>query len=86
LKFKRFFSRFFSLKGWTVSALREAPCRRTTEPETHLVYTLGKLDDILNWCYENGKHVGNVDEFEGPEIWEFLELVWQTMEERLLTY
>jgi L-serine dehydratase len=85
LKFEAFSADSSLLKEWTVYSIGGgALADDTTEPETHLVYPLGKLDDILNWCNENGKQLWEyVDEFEGPEIWEFLELVWQTMEEAI---
>ena len=48
--------------------------------EVDAVYPLTTMDDILNWCNENGKQLWEyVEEYEGPEIWEFLEEIWMAM-------
>lgn len=44
------------------------------------VYDLNKLGDIQKWCYENGRSFWEyVEKCEGKEIWDFLDVVWQTM-------
>lgn len=44
------------------------------------IYPLTTLSDILEWCQENGKSFWEyVEECEGPEIWDYLEEVWQVM-------
>lgn len=44
------------------------------------VYNLNKLGDIQTWCYENGRSFWEyVEKCEGKEIWDFLDVVWQTM-------
>ncbi|MCG8579215.1 MAG: L-serine ammonia-lyase [Bacteroidales bacterium] len=51
-----------------------------TQEETKAVYELTKLDDILKWCDNNGKHLWEyVEDVEGPEIWPYLEKVWKVM-------
>ena len=48
--------------------------------EVDAVYPLTTMDDILNWCNENGKQLWEyVEDYEGPEIWEFLEEIWMAM-------
>lgn len=44
------------------------------------IYPLTTLDDILIWCNENGKQLWEyVAEYEGAEIWDFLEEIWLAM-------
>lgn len=50
------------------------------QTETPEVYDLDHLADIKNWCERHGMSYWEyVDTREGPEIWEYLELVWHTM-------
>lgn len=50
------------------------------QTETPEVYDLDHLADIKNWCEQHGMSYWEyVDTCEGPEIWEYLELVWHTM-------
>ncbi|MDP2113203.1 MAG: L-serine ammonia-lyase [Bacteroidota bacterium] len=49
--------------------------------ETKNMYPISKLDDILNWCHENGKQFWEfVEDHEGPEIWDYLAEVWKVMD------
>ncbi|MDO8929933.1 MAG: L-serine ammonia-lyase, partial [Bacteroidota bacterium] len=49
--------------------------------ETKNMYPLSKLDEILNWCHENGKQFWEfVEDHEGPEIWDYLAEVWKVMD------
>ncbi|ROT03784.1 L-serine ammonia-lyase [Muribaculaceae bacterium Isolate-104 (HZI)] len=67
---------------WTVFSigggeLAEEGNRGTLSPD---VYTMNTMTDILEWCNETGKSYWEyVEECEGPEIWDFLATVWQTM-------
>lgn len=50
------------------------------QTETPEVYDLDHLADIKNWCEQHGMSYWEyVDTCEGPEIWEYLEMVWHTM-------
>jgi len=52
-----------------------------TDTETKLVYPLSKMEDILNWCNQNGKQLWEyVAEYEGKEIWDFIDEVWEVMQ------
>lgn len=70
------------LKEWTAYSIGGgAIVDDNTELETSDVYTLDKLDLILDWCHENGKQLWEfVEDCEGPEIWDFLKNVWQVMD------
>lgn len=55
-----------------------------TELETTNIYPITKLEDILNWCHENGKQLWEyVEDHEGPEIWDFLAEVWRVMDDAI---
>ena len=55
-----------------------------SELETKDVYSHNKLDDILNWCHENGKQLWEfVEDHEGPAIWDFLAEVWEVMDDAI---
>jgi L-serine dehydratase len=55
-----------------------------TETETTLIYPHKNLQEIMNWCNQNGKQYWEyVEEFEGKEIWDFLEEVWVVMQESI---
>ncbi|HNX54586.1 MAG TPA: L-serine ammonia-lyase [Prolixibacteraceae bacterium] len=82
LKFESFDSEETLLKSWTVYSIGGgAIIDDNAEIETHNVYELTKLDDILVWCHEHGKQLWEfVEEQEGPEIWDYLAEVWRTMD------
>lgn len=55
-----------------------------TELETTNIYPITKLEDILNWCHENGKQLWEyVEDHEGPGIWDFLAEVWKVMDDAI---
>jgi L-serine dehydratase len=46
------------------------------------VYRMHTIEDILNWCDETGRSFWEyVDMCEGPEIWEYLQKVWEVMKQ-----
>lgn len=48
--------------------------------ESEEIYQMGTLSEILEWCDRTGRTYWEyVEECEGPEIWDYLDLVWQTM-------
>ena len=68
--------------AWTVysvggGALAEEGGNKTETPD---LYELDHLLDIKRWCEERGRSYWQyVDYCEGPDIWEYLEEVWQVM-------
>lgn len=51
----------------------------TVEDELN-VYPLRTAEEILKWCYNNGKHIWEyVEEYEGREIWDYLHSAWKVM-------
>jgi L-serine dehydratase len=48
--------------------------------QTHKVYELTTMDDIIDWCKTNNKQLWEYVELqEGKEIWKFLDEVWTAM-------
>lgn len=44
------------------------------------IYPLTTLHDIMKWCDETGcTYWEYVEKYEGPEIWDFMAKVWETM-------
>ena len=82
LKFEAFDTNFQLLNSWTVYSVGGgAIIDDFSELETKHIYSLNKLDDILDWCHENGKQLWEfVEDHEGPEIWDFLAEVWKVMD------
>lgn len=69
-------------EAWTVysvggGALVEDGKAQTETPD---VYDMDHLEDIKNWCQNHGiSYWEYVEQCEGPEIWDYLETVWNTM-------
>lgn len=70
------------LDSWTVYSvgggeLAEEGADRTATDD---VYKMDSMTEILEWCESTGKSYWEyVEECEGPEIWEYLAKVWDTM-------
>lgn len=46
------------------------------------VYQMNSFTEILNWCEHNGRSFWEYVEIcEGPQIWDFLQKIWETMQE-----
>lgn len=57
--------------------LAEEGAQRTASDE---VYSMSTMTEILQWCERTGRSYWEyVEECEGPEIWDFLAQVWNTM-------
>ncbi|MGE0078515.1 MAG: L-serine ammonia-lyase [Bacteroidales bacterium] len=49
---------------------------------SHNVYELDTMTNILAWCRQEGKALWEfVEDNEGKEIWDFLDKIWHTMKE-----
>ncbi|MDE6650960.1 MAG: L-serine ammonia-lyase, partial [Paramuribaculum sp.] len=70
------------IDNWTVYSIgggeiAEEGARGALSPD---VYNMSTMSDILKWCEDTGKSYWEyVEECEGPEIWEYLAKVWNTM-------
>lgn len=48
------------------------------------IYPLTTMHEIMEWCDETGCCFWEyVEKYEGPEIWDYLNTVWQTMKETI---
>ncbi len=66
----------YSIGGGALSEGKEDGDRFST-PE---VYDMNKMTDILRWCEKYGRSYWEyVDECEGPDIWDYLQTVWEAM-------
>jgi L-serine dehydratase len=55
-----------------------------TSVRNEQVYELNTMTEILDWCQKTGKTFWEyVEDSEGKEIWDFLEVVWNTMKETI---
>ena len=71
--------------NWTIYSIGGgclADENTSTAEET--VYELNTMTEILDWCQKTGKTFWEyVEDAEGKEIWDFLEVVWNTMKETI---
>ena len=68
--------------AWTVYSVGGGALAEegSTEADTPDLYELDQLLDIKQWCEERGQSYWQyVDHCEGPEIWDYLEEIWQVM-------
>jgi L-serine dehydratase len=48
--------------------------------ERHPIYSIHKMDEVLQWCEQNGKTLWEfVESHENSEFWDYLKEVWQVM-------
>lgn len=67
----------FSIGGGALSEGKE-----DSELDTPEVYDMNTLREIMQWCLDNGRGYWEyVEECEGPEIWDFLQTVWEAMQQ-----
>lgn len=67
----------FSIGGGALSEGKENGVLATPE-----VYGMNTLKEIMQWCLDNGRGYWEyVEECEGPEIWDFLQTVWEAMQQ-----
>ncbi|MGM9675849.1 MAG: L-serine ammonia-lyase [Bacteroidaceae bacterium] len=67
---------------WTVFSVGGGALAEEGKPALELpdIYDMHFATDILEWCQKTGKTYWEyVQECEGPEIWDFLREVWDTM-------
>ena len=87
MQFKAFDADGSILEDWTVysvggGALSEGTPQDRYAGETEDVYPLNTLAEIQQWCEANGRSYWEyVEHCEGPQIWDYLQMVWETMQD-----
>ena len=82
MKFEAFDKNGILIKDWTAYSIGGGSITDdNTSFETQTIYPHRKMEDILDYCNENGIQLWEyVEEFEGPEIWDYLKEVWDVMQ------
>ncbi len=83
LKFTAFKSDETVLDEWTAYSVGGGTITDDeTESETIEIYEHKNLSEIMSWCNQNGKQYWEfIEDYEGIEIWDFLDEVWKVMQE-----
>ena len=82
MKFRAVMPDGTQLPEWTVFSVGGGALAEEGKPALELpdIYDMHFATDILEWCQKTGKTYWEyVQECEGPEIWDFLREVWDTM-------
>lgn len=81
VRFKAFDEENNLLNEWTAYSVGGgAIIDDDSSVQTHKVYELTTMDDIIDWCKTNNKQLWEYVELqEGKEIWKFLDEVWTAM-------
>ncbi|MBO5807048.1 MAG: L-serine ammonia-lyase, iron-sulfur-dependent, subunit alpha, partial [Bacteroidaceae bacterium] len=69
------------IDNWTIYSIGggELANESTTKNEED-IYPLTTIHEVMDWCDETGCTFWEyVEKYEGPEIWDFLSEVWETM-------
>lgn len=71
-----------SVKGWTVYSIGGGDLSDgTSKTAKESIYDKTTMKEILEWCQNSGKTFWEyVEDKEGKDIYEYLETVWQTMQ------
>ncbi len=87
MTFAAFDARQKLLENWTVYSIGGgALAENNEEPtiESKEVYDMRSMTEILNWCERTGKSYWEyVKECEDEDIWDYLNVVWNTMKEAI---
>lgn len=72
--------------SWTTYSIGGGDLREEGEaepdPKNASIYAMSTMSEILTWCQQTGKSFWEyVEECEGKEIWDYLDIVWTTMTE-----
>ncbi len=80
--FKGYDSSMKLVKSWVVYSVGGGAIKDDEEFEkpSSSIYPLTSMDEILDWCKKTGATLWEyVENYEGKEVWDYLEKVWETM-------
>ncbi len=85
MKFEALDSRGKIIKEWRAYSVGGGSVvDDNTNLESKSIYPLTTMDDILDWCYTNGKPLWSyVDEYEEDDICDYLAEVWKVMKDSI---
>lgn len=85
MKFEAFNSYDELVDSWTAYSIGGGSIvDDNTNPEEQSIYPLTTMENILDWCYKNGKPIwGYVEAFEDNDIWDYLAEVWKVMQDTI---
>lgn len=85
MKFEAFDSSGNPVDEWVVYSIGGGDISEDgTRENRPKVYPLSTMEEILQWCNSNHRHIWEfVEEHEGPEIWDYLKEVWRVMQEAI---
>lgn len=70
------------IDSWTIFSIGGGALanEETTCEEPRSIYPLTTINSIKEWCYHEGKTYWEyVNDCEGPEIWDYLDTIWEQM-------
>ena len=73
-----------TVDSWTIFSIGGGDLSNEENPLTKAegIYKMNSMKDILEWTHKTGKSFWEyVEDTEGKEIWDFLQDVWETMQE-----
>lgn len=87
MKFESFNEKDKLMESWTVFSIGGGTLANESfnEQKTAEIYEMHTIHDIQHWCEETGHSYWEyVEQCEGPEIWDYLDEVWQIMQQAVL--
>lgn len=82
MMFESFDAKDNLMESWTIYSIGGGSLanEKSNENRPIPIYEDSQIKDIMSWCEKNGTSYWEyVDKFEGPDIWDYLANVWQTM-------
>lgn len=82
MKFESFDKADSLMESWTIYSIGGGSLanEKSSENKIEPIYKYSKITDIMQWCEKHGTSYWEfVEKHEGPEIWDYLKVVWETM-------
>ncbi len=87
MRFEGYDKNYKPLKEWVVYSVGGGAIKdeKDFDNPPQSIYPLTNMDDILDWCESKGATLWEyVEQYEGREIWDYLEKVWDTMVDAIM--